>query len=401
MEPFGYRNEEMWCEQVPLSALATEYGTPLYVYSKAALTGRYRRLLSAWPDRRRPTIAFSMRANPVRGLLRILNAEEAWVSIMSGGEMMQAFRAGFSPGRIVLSGMGKSEEEIRLALTKEIYLMVADSRAELDRIARLAQEAGTLARTSIRVHPLSGKEPGKIGIPLPQAEEVFRHAADSDGLEVIGIHHHIGRYFPESDSFLEALRETLDLVDRLAAAGVMLTILDFGGSAGVLYDQRDFCTAVAGMVGERPLKIVLEPGRSLVAGSGMLLTRVVQLKETADRRFIVTDAAMSDLMTPALFHWHHEIRPVRAFDPPDAPLYDVVGPLFEPEDHLGRKRPLAGVVPGDLLAVMDVGAYGGSLSTNYCMRPRPAAVLVENEGHRLVRRREVFQDIVRAEMDVD
>lgn len=401
MRSFEYRDEEMWCEQVSLSAIAEEVGTPLYVYSKAALVGRYRRLKAAWPEGRKPTIAYSMRANPNRALLGVLNAEEAWISILTGGEMMQAFKAGFSPGRIIFSGMGKSDDEVRLALAKELHLIVADSRSELDQLARLAVEAKTSARTAIRVHPIAGKEPGKIGIPLAQAEEVFRHAADTDGLEVIGIHHYIGRYFPEMDPFMEALEETLKLVERLAAAGVMLTVLDIGGTAGRLYDSAELCAAVARAVGPRPMQIVLEPGRSLMAEAGVLLTRVQGLKETTEKRFIVVDAAMNDFAPPALLQWYHDIRPVRRFEPPDAPLYDVVGPLFDAIDHLGRSRPLAGVVPGDLLAVMDAGAYGSALACNYAMRTRPAEVLVDGDVYKVIRRREAFQDLVRTEMDVD
>jgi len=401
METFEYRDEEMWCEGVPVARVAGEVGTPVYVYSKSAIVQRFRSVMRAWPERRRPTIAYSMRANSCKALLRILCAEEAWVSVQSGGEMMQAFLSGFSPGRIVYSGMGKTDDELRLALTKEIYLVVADTRSDLDRLARLSQELGTPIRTSIRVHPISGKEPGKIGIPLPHAAEVFRHAAEIEGLEVIGIHHHIGRYFPETGPFLDALKETLALVDRLSAAGVVLTILDFGGSAGRLYDQPDFCTAVAQEVGSRPLRIILEPGRSLVASTGVLLTRVHLIKESAEKRFIVTDASMSDLATPALLQWYHDVRPVRRFEPPAEPLYDVVGPLFEPVDHLATGRALAGTVPGDLLAVMDAGAYGLALASNYCLRPRPPEVMVDGEAFRIVRRREAFQDMVRTEMDVD
>lgn len=401
MHPFEYRDEEMWCEDVPLQKIAEEVSTPVYVYSRAGLVDRYRELMSAWPAGRKPTIAYAMRANPGRALLKVLNGEEMWVSIQSGGELMQAFKSGFSPGRIIFSGMARTEQEIRLALTKELHLVVADSRSELDRLARLAGEAGSPARTAIRVHPLAGKEPGKIGISLAQAEEVFRHAADTEGLEVIGIHHYIGRYFPEEEAFMEALKATLDLVDRLAAAGVMLTILDIGGTAGTLYVRKEFCSEVAEVIGDRVMRVVLEPGRSLVAGCGVMVTRVQLLKETTDKRFIVTDAAMNDMMQPALFQWYHDILPVRHFEPPDAPLYDVVGSLFEAIDHLGRNRPLAGIVPGDLLAVMDAGAYGSSMASNYAMRPRPAEVLVEGEKFRVVKRRENFQDMVRTEMDVD
>ena len=400
MRPFEYIDEEMFCEDVSLTRIAEEVGTPVYVYSKNGLAGRFRRIMNAWPEGRRPTVAYAMRANPGKAILGVLDSVEAWVSIQSGGELMQAFRSGFSPGRIVFSGMGRSDDEVRLALAKEIYLVVADSRSELDRLARLAAEAGTPTRTAIRVHPLAGREPGKIGIPLVQAEEVIRHAADTDGLEVVGIHHYIGRYFPEEGPFLEALSQTLELVDRLAAAGVMLTVLDIGGTAGELFLNAPFCAQVAEAVGTRPMRIVLEPGRSLVAQAGVLLTRVQDLKETADKRYIVADAAMNDMMSPALFQWYHDIRPVRNFEPPDAPLYDVVGPLFDAVDHLGRSRPLAGIVPGDLLAVMDAGAYGSSLACNYAFRPRPAEVMVDGEGYRIVRRRETFQDIVRTETDV-
>jgi diaminopimelate decarboxylase len=400
MRPFDYIDQEMFCEDVSLTKIAEKVGTPVYVYSKSALAARFHKLMNAWPEGRRPTIAYAMRANPTRALLGVLNSAESWVSIQSGGELMQAFRAGFSPGRIVFSGMGRSDDEVRLALAKEIYLVVADSRSELDRLSRLAGESGNLTRTAIRIHPLAGREPGKIGIPLAQAEEVIRHAADTDGLEVVGIHHYIGRYFPEPEPFLEALQSTLELVDRLAAAGVMLTVLDIGGTAGKLFLDSEFCARVASSVGTRPMRIVLEPGRSLAGPAGVLLTRVQDLKETADKRYVVADAAMNDMMSPALFQWYHDIRPVRNFDPPDAPLYDVVGPLFDAVDHLGRGRALAGVVPGDLLAVMDAGAYGSALSCNYAMRPRPAEVMVDGESFAVVRRRETFQDLVRTETDM-
>jgi diaminopimelate decarboxylase len=394
-----YREGELFCEGVRLSAIAEEVETPCYVYSRAAIVDRYRRLVSAWPPERRPAIAYAMRVNPSRAILSVLDASEAWVSLTSGMEMMQAFRARFSPGRMIFSGLARSEDEIRMALAKELYLIVADSRSDLDRLSRLAVDARTRARTAIRVH-LPGGPPSKVGIPIGQAEEVCRHAADTDGLEVVGLHLYMGHHLSGPEEFTDALTPVLDLVDRLGAAGVMMTVLDLGSAVGALLEDPSFCSSVAAQVGSRPLRLVVEPGRTLVGHAGVLVTRVDNLKESREKRYLVTDASMTDLLTPALFGTEHDIVPVREFEPPDAPLFDVVGPHYETADVLGTGRALAGVVPGDLLCVRDAGAFGRAMSMNLGMRPRPAEVLVDEVRFHVIKRRETFQDIVRTETDV-
>ncbi len=398
MPSFEHRGEEMWCEGVPLTRIAQETGTPCYVYSRAALLARWRRLVEAWPRDRQATIAYAARANPGRSVLGLLCAQEALVSVVSAGEMLQALRCGFSPGRMIWSGMGKSDDDLRLAMVKGIYLTVADSRSELDRMARLAVEAGTRARVSIRIG--AGPSHGKVGIPIHQSEDVFRHAADIEGLEVVGVNLYLGTHPADAAAVLEPLGRTMEIMDRLSAAGVVLTILDLGGSLGGLVDSPEICAAVAQAVGRRLVRIVIEPGRALVGEAGAMLTRVLQLKETSDRRCLVVDAAMTDLPGPALFGSELPIVPVRHFEPPEAPLFDVAGPLFESNDVLGTGRPLAGVVPGDLLAILNTGAFGWSMSSSYCFRPRPPEVLVDGDTVRLVRRREQFQDMVRTETDV-
>jgi diaminopimelate decarboxylase len=388
------------CEGVSLASIAEQVGTPCYVYSRAALIKRYRTLVGSWPQARQPTLAYSMRVNPSRALLSILSSQDAWVCLTSKEELMQAFRAGFSPGRMIFSGMSKSEEELTLALNKEICLVVTDSRSELDRLARMASRTGNRARTAIRVHPLEDGTDGKVGIPMNLAEEVFRHAADTEGLEVVGLHLYMGRQMADSGKFIAALGDCLALIDRLSAAGVVLTLLDIGSSAGAMLDDPAFCELVAVTVGPRMLRIIIEPGHSLVGRTGVLLTTVDHLKETSDNRFLLADASLNDLLSPSLFSTRHEILPVRQFESPDAPLFDVVGPMYEVNDTIGRDRCLAGTVPGDLLCVMDTGAFGYAMASNFGMRPRPPEVLVEDESFRIIRRRETFQDMVRAESDV-
>ncbi len=399
MIAFEYIDGELCCEGVKLSVIASDVGTPCYVYSREAIIGRVRTLVGAWPASRTPTLAYGMRVNPSRAILSLLAATEAWVSVTSGAEMMQAMRAGFSPGRMIFSGTERTEEELGLALNKGVHLIVADSRSELDRMARKAMDLGTRARTAIRVHP-SAEGPSKVGIPMNLAEKVFRQAADTEGLEVVGLDLFLGRHINDPSRMLEPLAEVVTLMDSLGAAGVMLTMLDIGSSAGQLFDDPGFCTAVAQVVGARPLRIVIEPGRSIVGQAGVLMTRVTNLKESADKHYLLVDGSISDLVAPVLFGSRHPVRPVRQFEPPDAPLFDVVGPQYETSDLLAADLPLAGVVPGDLLSHENAGAFGRILSNNLGMRPRPPEVLVEGDSFRLIRRRETFQDMIRTETDV-
>lgn len=398
MSAVEYRDDELWCEGVPLSSVAREVETPCFVYSRGAMVERIQGFADAWPGPTPPTPAYSVRVNPARAILSLLESAGAWISLTTGMEMMQAFRSGFSPGRMLLSGLGKTEDEIRLALHKDLFLVVADSRSELDRLARVAAQISVRARTAIRVHP-AGDHPSKVGIPLPLAEEVFRHASDTEGLEVIGLHLFFGRHLPSREAYLEVLDQVLSLTDRLSAAGVVLTCLDMGSAVAPLMLDRRFCETVVEHIGGRPLKILFEPGRTLVSQAGVLLTTVDTIKESAGTRYLVVDASMADLPSPALFGSEHPIVPVRHFEPPDAPLFDVVGTLYESGDVLGRGRALAGVVPGDLLCVQDTGAFGRTLSSNMTMKPRPPEILVDGDKFHVIRRRETFQDMVRTETD--
>jgi diaminopimelate decarboxylase len=386
---------------VPLSAIAERFGTPCYVYSRAALESAYREFEQACAGRD-ALICYSVKANSNLAVLNLLARLGSGFDIVSGGELARVLAAGGNPARTVFSGVSKSEAEMRAALQAAILCFNVESEGELERLARVASDLGKVAPVSLRVNPdvdprthphiSTGLRETKFGVPYEEAPRLYRKAAAMPSLRVTGIDFHIGSQLTEIEPFVAALDKALEFVDLLGATGIPLQHVDLGGGLGIRYRDeepptvQDYLGRLFRRIGNRKLKILFEPGRSLVGNTGLLLTRVEYLKHGAAKNFAVTDAAMNDLLRPALYDAWHEVLPVTRRESP-AKRYDVVGPICESADFLARERSLA-LAPGDLLAVMSAGAYGMTMSSNYNSRPRPAEVMVDGDTTHLVRERE-------------
>jgi diaminopimelate decarboxylase len=395
------RGGRLQAESVLLDDIARRFGTPCYVYSRAALESAYRAFTAPLAGRAH-LVCYAMKANSNLAVLDVLARLGAGFDIVSGGELARVVAAGGDPRKVVFSGVGKSEAEIRAALAAGILCFNVESAAELARVERVAGQISARAPVSLRVNPdvdprthpyiSTGLKETKFGIPYGEALPLFRQAAASRSLQVVGIDFHIGSQLTDAAPFVAALDRVLELVDALAKRGIALQHLDLGGGLGIRYrDEQppppaEYLGAMLARLSGRPETILLEPGRALVGNAGVLLTRVEYLKHGPDRNFAVVDAAMNDLLRPALYDAWHDIVPVAPRDAP-AREYDVVGPVCESADFLGRGRSLA-LAEGDLLAVMSAGAYAMVMSSNYNTRPRPPEVMVDGSVAHLVRERE-------------
>jgi diaminopimelate decarboxylase len=400
-------NGELALEQVPLTAVAELFGTPCYVYSRAALTSAFTafdRPFGSTPH----LICYAAKANSNLAILNLLARLGSGFDIVSGGELARVLAAGGDRNRIVFSGVGKSAAEIRQALDADILCFNVESQAELERVSDIAAAAGKTARVSLRVNPdvdakthryiSTGAKQDKFGVPVEQALPLYLKARTLAALQISGIDCHIGSQIVELGPFLDALQKVLGLVDRLAAEGIELEHLDLGGGLGIRYQAEQppapeqYIGALLEALRGRRERILLEPGRALVGNAGVLLTRVEYVKHGAERNFAVVDAAMNDLMRPALYDAWHDIRAVRARSSSPS-RYEIVGPVCESADFLGHDRTLA-IESGDLLAVLSAGAYGMSMSSNYNSRPRAAEVMVDGAELHLIRSRETLQDLI-------
>ncbi|HLB14699.1 MAG TPA: diaminopimelate decarboxylase [Burkholderiales bacterium] len=401
MTAFQLRGGRLQAESVPLDDIARRFGTPCYVYSRAALESAFRAFTAPLAGRDH-LVCYAMKANSNLGVLDVLARLGAGFDIVSGGELARVVAAGGDPRKVVFSGVGKSEAEIREALAAGILCFNVESAAELARIERVAGQAGARAPVSLRVNPdvdprthpyiSTGLKESKFGIAHDDALPLYRKAAASASLRVVGIGFHIGSQLTDAAPFVAALDRVLELVDALAKRGIALHHLDLGGGLGIRYrDEQppppaEYLGAMLARLSGRTEKILLEPGRALVGHAGVLLTRVEYLKDGPDRNFAVVDAAMNDLLRPALYDAWHDIVPVAPREAPQR-QYDVVGPVCESADFLGRGRGLA-LAEGDLLAILSAGAYGMAMSSNYNTRPRVPEVMVDGAAAHLVRERE-------------
>jgi diaminopimelate decarboxylase len=398
MAPFQYRDGVLHAEALPLPAIAERFGTPTYVYSRAAIEERFRAIAAPLAGREH-LVCYAMKANSNLAVLAVLARLGAGFDIVSGGELARVIAAGGDPRRVVFSGVGKTAAEMRAALAAGVLCFNVESAAELERLDRIAREAGRRAPVSFRVNPdvdpkthpyiSTGLKENKFGVAYDEAAALYRDAAGLAGIEVVGVDCHIGSQITEVAPYLEALDKILALVDRLAGEGIRVCHLDLDESPPEL---GAFVQAVLARLGDRPLKLMFEPGRAIVGNAGVLLTRVEYLKPGEARNFAIVDGAMNDLLRPSLYEAWHDIVPVRHAAGAATAVYDVVGPVCESGDFLGKDRPLA-VAEGDLLAVMSAGAYGMSMSSNYNTRPRAAEVLVDGATAHLVRRRERTEDL--------
>ncbi|WP_166269642.1 diaminopimelate decarboxylase [Marinobacter caseinilyticus] len=411
MDHFNYRNGQLFAEDVAVEDIAARYGTPAYVYSRATLERHYRAYDEALADRPH-LVCYAVKANSNLAVLNVLARLGAGFDIVSAGELERVLRAGGDPSRVVFSGVGKQPWEMRRALEVGVRCFNVESDTELDRLNLIAGELGVKAPVSLRVNPdvdagthpyiSTGLKENKFGIDIIEAPAVYARAATLPNLNIIGVDCHIGSQLTTVTPFLDALDRVLALIDRLAESGIQIRHLDMGGGLGVTYDQEqpplpsDYVTRLNERLGDRPLELVLEPGRSIAANAGILLTRVEFLKCTEHRNFAIIDAAMNDLIRPALYSAWQAIVPARQRDDVEEKTWDLVGPVCETGDFLGKDRPLR-LAPGDLLAVRSAGAYGFVMSSNYNSRNRPPELMVDGNEVHVVRQRETLDDQLRLE----
>ncbi|MEK2610765.1 diaminopimelate decarboxylase [Pseudomonas shirazensis] len=410
MDAFNYRDGQLFAEGVALSAIAEQFGTPTYVYSRAHIEAQYRSYADALQGVEH-LVCFAVKANSNIGVLNVLARLGAGFDIVSGGELERVLAAGGRADRVVFSGVGKTREDMRRALEVGVHCFNVESTDELERLQVVAAEMGKVAPVSLRVNPdvdagthpyiSTGLKENKFGIAIADAEEVYVRAAQLPNLDVVGVDCHIGSQLTTLEPFLDALDRLLVLVDRLGECGILLRHLDLGGGIGVRYcDEQppsagEYVKAIRERVGDRDLALVFEPGRYIVANAGVLLTRVEYLKHTEHKDFAVVDAAMNDLIRPALYQaW----MGVSAVQPRagDGRAYDIVGPICETGDFLAKDRTL-NLAEGDLLAVESAGAYGFVMSSNYNTRGRCAEVLVDADQAFEVRRRETVAELFAGE----
>lgn len=398
---FAYRNGQLYAENVPLAEIAQAVGTPCFVYSRAAMTLAFRALTEALSGQRH-LLCYSVKANPNLAVLNLFARLGAGFDIVSGGELARVIAAGGDPRKTVFSGVGKTIAEMRTALEANILCFNIESQAELLRLNQVAAELGRVAPISFRINPnvdpqthpyiSTGLKESKFGVEHGQALALYRQAAELAHVRIHGVDCHIGSQITEIAPFAEALDKVLELVDQLAQDGITIQHLDLGGGLGIRYqnetppDLTQYAAAIRNRMAERDLTLLLEPGRSLVGNAALLLTSVEYLKPGSEKNFAVVDAAMNDLMRPALYDAYHEILPVAPREG-ETLRYDVVGPVCESGDFLGKNRVFA-LAAGDLLAIMSSGAYGMSMSSNYNTRPRAAEVMVSKETLFLIRKRE-------------
>ncbi|MDO6748398.1 diaminopimelate decarboxylase [Gilvimarinus sp. 1_MG-2023] len=401
---------ELYVEDVRLNDIAEQYGTPAYVYSRAAFTQHY--LAYAQALGQHPgMICYAVKANSNIALLNLLARLGAGFDIVSGGELERVLTAGGDPKRIVFSGVGKTAQEMRNALKVGIYCFNVESEPELELLSRVAEAEGLTARISLRVNPdvdagthpyiSTGLKENKFGIDIERAPEVYRRATELPGIEVHGVDCHIGSQLTELPPFLDALARLLVLIDSLAEQGINIRHLDLGGGLGVTYKDEqppavgDYMDALKDKIGDRNLALMFEPGRSIAANAGVLLTKVLFLKPTEAHNFAIIDAAMNDNIRPALYQAWQDIRPLKRRTG-HALTWDLVGPVCETGDFLGKDRDLV-LEEGDNLAVMSAGAYGFTMSSNYNTRARACELLVDGDQVHVIRERESFVDMIRGE----
>lgn len=411
MDYFSYQNQTLFAEDVSLADIAKQYGTPTYVYSRKTLERHWLAFDRALGDHPH-LICFAVKANSNIGVLSVLAKLGAGFDIVSGGELGRVIAAGGDPRKVVFSGVAKTRDEIHFALEQQILCFNVESFAELDRINAVAGEMGVKAPISLRINPdvdanthpyiSTGLKANKFGIPHQEAIATYEYAAALEHLDIKGMDCHIGSQLTETAPFVDALDRLLGLIDKLAEKNIHIKHLDVGGGLGVTYKDElpphpnDYAFAIADrMQGREHLQLIMEPGRAIAANAGVLLTTVEYLKQNEDKHFAIIDAAMNDLLRPALYSAWQDIVPVTPRsedDPTETHTFDVVGPVCETGDFLGKDRSLK-ITSGDVLAVKSAGAYGFVMSSNYNTRARAAEILVDGRDIHVVRKREVIKDL--------
>lgn len=411
MHHFQYKNEELYCEDLPLRTLAEEVGTPCYVYSYSTLHHHFSVFDQSFAGIPHLT-CYSVKANSNLALLKLFASLGGGVDIVSGGELFRARKAGIPPERIVYSGVGKTVDEIDFALKEGILMFNIESTEELKAINSRAGVLGCRARIALRVNPdvdpkthpyiSTGMKKSKFGIAADSALHAYEEARSLDHIEILGVDCHIGSQLTEISPFVDALKRLRALIDQLNAMGISIRYLDLGGGLGIPYDQetpphpRDYAQAILQELQGLSCTLIFEPGRVIVGNAGVLVTRVLYTKKTEMKNFVIVDAGMNDLIRPSLYGSYHQIQPIQKRTA-ETQVVDVVGPICESGDFLAHDRALPVVGGGDLLAVMSAGAYGFTMSSNYNSRPRAAEVLVKGDRYHIIRKRESWEDMVSQE----
>ncbi|MDK2741983.1 MAG: diaminopimelate decarboxylase [Nitrospira sp.] len=413
MHSFEYHHGELYCEQVPVSRVAKELGTPCYIYSHETLVRHFHAYDGAFKNIPH-VLAFAMKANSNLAILRLMAREGSGVDIVSGGELFRALKAGVPASKIVFAGVGKAPDEIRDALKADILMFNVESPAELHALSQVAAEVGKKARVALRINPdidpkthpyiSTGLKKSKFGIAADRAVEDFSLAASMSHIDVVGVHAHIGSQLTDVTPFIEALKKVVSLVETLKGKGINIRYLNIGGGLGITYSDekpplpQDLSNAILPLVQGLNITLVMEPGRVIVGNAGILVTKAMYLKEGEAKSFIIVDAAMNDLIRPSLYGAYHEIRPVNEEAARRTrQTVDIVGPVCESGDFLAKDRSLPSVKPGELLAVMSAGAYGFVMASNYNSRPRVPEVLVKGGEFHVIRERETYDDLIKGE----
>jgi diaminopimelate decarboxylase len=425
MDFFNYRNGELYCEDVPAERIAREVGTPAYVYSKATLLHHYRQVADAFAALK-PTVCYSVKSLGNVHVCRVLAEAGCGFDVTSGGELFRALKAGGDPKKMIYAGVGKTDQEIADAINVGIAAFNLESEEEIENVDRVAGSIGKPAVGAIRVNPdvdpkthaktTTGKKETKFGVDIERAERVFEQYRNLKNLRVGGVHIHIGSPVYEVQPYVDAVQKVTALIDRLAERGHKIEWFDVGGGFGVNYERPDqalpvteHAKALVPLLKDKPYRIAFEPGRYIAGNAGILLTRVLYRKTGGEKKFVIVDAGMNDLIRPTLYESYHHIWPVRpdaanvppersrAFEPRGGEVVDVVGPICESGDYLAKGRSLPPTKRGDLLAVFTAGAYGFAMSSNYNNRPRAPEVLVDGGNYRVIRRRETYEDLVALE----
>lgn len=413
MHSFEYQQGELYCEQVPVSRIAKELGTPCYIYSHETLIRHFHAYDSAFKDIPH-VIAFAMKANSNLAILRLMTREGSGVDIVSGGELFRALKAGVPASKIVFAGVGKSPDEIRDALKAGILMFNVESAAEIHAINNVAASVGMKARIALRINPdvdpkthpyiSTGMKKSKFGIAADRALEEYKMASSLSHIDVVGVHAHIGSQLTDVTPFVDSLKKVVALIDTLKNHGINIRYLNIGGGLGITYSDekpplpQDLAHAISPLVKGLGLTLVMEPGRVIVGNAGILITKALYEKAGETKHFVIVDAAMNDLIRPSLYGAYHEIRPVTeaAIHRPKQ-MVDIVGPVCESGDFLAKERWLPNIQPDDLLAVMSAGAYGFVMASNYNSRPRVPEVLVKGGNFYIIRERETYDDLIKGE----
>ncbi len=413
MHDFSYIGKSFCCEKVNLKKIAQEFGTPTYVYSYKTLTDHYLKLDRAF-DYIHHTICYSIKANSNIAICKLLADQGCGADVVSGGELYRAIKAGIKSDKIVYAGVGKTEDEIKFALLSNILLFNSESQAELELINKIAGELNRRPKIGLRINPdvdagthayiTTGKKENKFGISLDEAFKIYKTAGKYRNLEFRGIHIHIGSQITSIQPYVEAIKKAVDFINKLKGEGIKIDYFNIGGGLGIIYDKEtpakasEFANSLKPLLKGLNCSLIIEPGRFITGNAGVLLTKVLFVKKSVNKKFVIVDAAMNDLVRPSLYDAYHNILPLQKSEGKiSSEVVDIVGPVCESGDFFAKDRKLPFVESNDVLAILSAGAYGFSMSSNYNSRPRSAEVLVKNDQCYLIRKRETYPDLIRNE----